>query len=165
MKEIFPNIKSIGVFLIQESNAVTPGLLKEGGKNGIEIIEAVALSSEEVLAATNSIVSRADVLYAPTDNTVASNIEGLIHAANPANTPVLGGAVRTLKKALSRAGFDYYQVGVQTADYVVAILQDAAPGKIDVKFAQGSDLVINKSAAIRLGISYLSVLSRASMIK
>ena len=68
--------------------------------------------------------------------------------------------------AVASLGFDYYQVGVQTADYVVAILQGTAPGKLDVKFAQGSDLVINEDAAIRLGISIPdSVLSRASMIK
>ncbi len=170
MKEIFPNIKSIGVvFNPGESNAVTlVRLLKESAaKNGIEVLEAVALRSDEVLAATNSIASLADVLYAPTDNTIAKNIEGFIHAANRANTPVLGGAVSYVEKgAVASLGFDYYQVGVQTADYVVAILQGTAPGKLDVKFAQGSDLVINEDAAIRLGISIPdSVLSRASMIK
>ena len=170
MKEIFPNIKSIGVvFNPGESNAVTlVRLLKESAaKNGIEVLEAVVLRSDEVLAATDSIASLADVLYAPTDNTVANNIEGLIHAANRANTPVLGGAVSYVEKgAVAGLGFDYYQVGVQTADYVVAILQGTAPGKLDVKFAQGSDLVINKDAAIRLGISIPdSVLSRESMIK
>ena len=74
------------------------------------------------------------------------NIEGFIHAANRANTPVLGGAVSYVEKgAVASLGFDYYQVGVQTADYVVAILQGTAPGKLDVKFAQGSDLGSNEN--------------------
>ncbi|MCV6005100.1 ABC transporter substrate-binding protein, partial [Escherichia coli] len=81
-------------------------------------------------------------------NTVASAIEGMIVAANQAKKPVFGGATSYVEKgAIAGLGFDYYQVGVQTADYVAAILDGQEPGKLDVKVATGSDLVINESAA------------------
>jgi len=91
----------------------------------------------------------------------------MIVAANQAKTPVLGGATSYVEKgAIASLGFDYYQVGVQTADYVAAILEGSTPGSLDVKVAKGSDLVVNKSAATKLGLSIpQSVLDRATSVK
>ncbi|WP_367988560.1 ABC transporter substrate-binding protein [Vibrio sp. NTOU-M3] len=170
IKEIFPNVKSIGVvFNPGEANAVTlVELLKTSAKEqGIKVVEATALKSADVQSATQAIAAKSDVIYAPTDNTVASAIEGMIVAANQAKTPVLGGATSYVEKgAIASLGFDYYQVGVQTADYVAAILEGAEPGTLDVKVAQGSDLVVNKKAAEKLGIALPeSVLDRATSVK
>lgn len=170
IKEIFPNVKSIGVvFNPGEANAVTlVELLKTSAKEqGIKVVEATALKSADVQSATQAIAAKSDVIYAPTDNTVASAIEGMIVAANQAKTPVLGGATSYVEKgAIASLGFDYYQVGVQTADYVAAILEGAEPGTLDVKVAQGSDLVVNKKAAEKLGIVLPeSVLGRATSVK
>ena len=156
IKEVLPNVKSIGVvYNPGEANAVTlVDLLKESAKaKGIEVVEATALKSADVQSATQAIAAKSDIIYAPTDNTVASAIEGMIVAANQAKTPVFGGATSYVEKgAIVGLGFDYYQVGVQTADYVAAILDGQEPGKLDVKVAKGSDLVINQNAADKLGI-------------
>ena len=170
IKEIMPDVKSIGVvFNPGEANAVTlVALLKESAKaQGIEVVEATALKSADVQSATQAIAEKSDVIYAPTDNTVASAIEGMIVAANQAKTPVLGGATSYVDKgAIASLGFDYYQVGVQTADYVAAIIEGSNPGSLDVKVAKGSDLVINTSAATKLSISIpQSVLDRATSVK
>ncbi|UUM31394.1 ABC transporter substrate-binding protein [Vibrio japonicus] len=170
IKEIIPNVKAIGVvFNPGEANAVALiDLLKESAKaKGIEIVEATALKSADVQSATQAIAEKSDVIYAPTDNTVASAIEGMIVAANQAKTPVMAGATSYVEKgAIAGLGFDYYQVGVQTADYVAAILEGSEPGKLDVKVAKGSDLVVNKAAAEKLGITIPdSVLARATSVK
>ncbi|WGW01466.1 ABC transporter substrate-binding protein [Vibrio sp. YMD68] len=170
IKEILPEAKSIGVvYNPGEANAVTlVELLKESAKaQGLEVIEATALKSADVQSATQAIAAKSDVLYAPTDNTVASAIEGMILAANQAKTPVLGGATSYVEKgAIASLGFDYYQVGYQTADYVVAILEGNKPGDLDVKIAKGSDLVVNPAAAKKIGIVIpQSVLDRATSVK
>lgn len=170
IKEILPNAKSIGVvFNPGEANAVAlVDLLKQSAEaQGLKVIEATALKSADVQSATQAIAEKSDVIYAATDNTVASAIEGMIVAANQAKTPVLGGATSYVEKgAIASLGFDYYQVGVQTADYVAAILEGAAPGSLDVKVAKGSDLVVNTSAAKMLGITIpASVLDRATSVK
>ncbi|WP_428772781.1 ABC transporter substrate-binding protein [Vibrio sp.] len=170
IKEILPNVKSIGVvFNPGEANAVTlVDLLKESAKaKGIQIVEATALKSADVQSATQAIAAKSDIIYAPTDNTVASAIEGMIVAANQAKTPVLAGATSYVEKgAIAGLGFDYYQVGVQTADYVAAILEGQAPGSLDVRVAKGSDLMVNQSAAEKLGITIpQSVLDRATSVK
>ena len=170
IKEILPNAKSIGVvFNPSEANAVAlVDLLKQSAEaQGLKVVEATALKSADVQSATQAIAEKSDVIYAATDNTVASAIEGMIVAANQAKTPVLGGATSYVEKgAIASLGFDYYQVGVQTADYVAAILEGAAPGSLDVKVAKGSDLVVNTSAAKMLGITIpASVLDRATSVK
>ncbi|ELA8126600.1 ABC transporter substrate-binding protein [Vibrio parahaemolyticus] len=170
IQEILPQVKSIGVvFNPGEANAVTlVNLLKESAEaKGITVVEATALKSADVQSATQAIAAKSDILYAPTDNTVASAIEGMIVAANQAKKPVFGGATSYVEKgAIAGLGFDYYQVGVQTADYVAAILDGQEPGKLDVKVATGSDLVINESAASKLGIQLpSSVVQRATSMQ
>ncbi|QXC56631.1 ABC transporter substrate-binding protein [Vibrio mimicus] len=170
IKEILPNVKSIGVvYNPGEANAVSlMELLKlSTAKHGIKLVEATALKSADVQSATQAIAEKSDVIYALIDNTVASAIEGMIVAANQAKTPVFGAATSYVDRgAIASLGFDYYQIGVQTADYVAAILEGKDPGTLDVQVAKGSDLVINKAAAEQLGITIPeAVLARATTIK
>ncbi|ENM5773597.1 ABC transporter substrate-binding protein [Vibrio mimicus] len=170
IKEILPNVKSIGVvYNPGEANAVSlMELLKlSAAKHGIKLVEATALKSADVQSATQAIAEKSDVIYALIDNTVASAIEGMIVAANQAKTPVFGAATSYVDRgAIASLGFDYYQIGVQTADYVAAILEGKDPGTLDVQVAKGSDLVINKTAADKLGISIPdAVLARATSTK
>lgn len=170
IKEILPNVKSIGVvYNPGEANAVSlMDLLKlSAAKHGIKLVEATALKSADVQSATQAIAEKSDVIYALIDNTVASAIEGMIVAANQAKTPVFGAATSYVERgAIASLGFDYYQIGVQTADYVVAILEGKEPGSLDVQVAKGSDLMINKTAAEQLGISIPeAVLARATSTK
>ncbi|HGF7192297.1 TPA: ABC transporter substrate-binding protein [Vibrio cholerae] len=170
IKEILPNVKSIGVvYNPGEANAVSlMELLKlSTAKHGIKLVEATALKSADVQSATQAIAEKSDVIYALIDNTVASAIEGMIVAANQAKTPVFGAATSYVERgAIASLGFDYYQIGVQTADYVAAILEGKEPGSLDVQVAKGSDLVINKTAAEQLGITIPeAVLARATSTK
>ncbi|EOX1296888.1 ABC transporter substrate-binding protein [Vibrio cholerae] len=170
IKEILPNVKSIGVvYNPGEANAVSlMELLKlSAAKHGIKLVEATALKSADVQSATQAIAEKSDVIYALIDNTVASAIEGMIVAANQAKTPVFGAATSYVERgAIASLGFDYYQIGVQTADYVAAILEGKEPGSLDVQVAKGSDLMINKTAAEQLGITIPeAVLARATSTK
>lgn len=170
IQEIMPNVKSIGVvYNPGEANAVSlMKLLKEStDKRGIELVEATALKSADVQTATQAIAAKSDIIYALIDNTVASAIEGMIVSANQAKTPVFGAATSYVERgAVASLGFDYYQIGVQTADYVAQILEGTEPGKIDVKVAKGSDLVINATAAKKLGLTIpQTVMDRATSVK
>ncbi|GAL34552.1 ABC transporter substrate-binding protein [Vibrio maritimus] len=170
IQEIMPDVKSIGVvYNPGEANAVSlMKLLKEStDKRGIELVEATALKSADVQTATQAISAKSDIIYALIDNTVASAIEGMIVSANQAKTPVFGAATSYVERgAVASLGFDYYQIGVQTADYVAQILEGTEPGKIDVKVAKGSDLVINATAAKKLGLTIpQTVMDRATSVK
>ncbi|MGB2079461.1 MAG: ABC transporter substrate-binding protein, partial [Vibrio sp.] len=168
MKEFMPNIQSIGaVYNPGEANSVALiNLLKsEAAKRNIQIIESTALKSADVQSATQAIVDKSDVLYAMIDNTVASAIDGMIAAANQAKKPVFAASTTYIESgAVIGLGADYYQVGVQTADYVAAVLEGKKPSELPVQVAKASDLVVNPQAAQQLGIEIpQSILDRAKV--
>ncbi|WP_415720977.1 ABC transporter substrate-binding protein [Photobacterium ganghwense] len=169
MQELLPGMKSVGViFNPGEANAVAlVELLRNAAKErGLMVVEGTALKSADVQAAAQIVAAKADVIYAPTDNTVASAIDGLVNAGNQNNTPVIGASTTYIESgALAALGFDYYQVGIQTADYVDAILKGKKVSELPVKVARGSDLALNQKAADKLGITFpASVLERATSV-
>lgn len=169
MQELIPNLTAIGVvYNPGEANGVAlVELLKKAAKaKNIKVVEGSALKSADVQSAARIIASKVQVIYAPTDNTVASAIDALIGVANQAKIPVVGGSTSFVERgAVASLGFDYYQVGVQTADYVDAVLQGKSPADMAVKFAKGSDLFLNIKVAEKLGISMSDeMLKRASNI-
>ncbi|NOH32218.1 ABC transporter substrate-binding protein [Vibrio chagasii] len=166
IKELLPEANSIGVvYNPAESNAVAlVALLKKASRDfGYELHTEKALTIDDVESKAESLAKRSDVIYALTDNTVASGVEGLIEAANQEGTPVVAGATSYVGKgAIAGLGLDYYDVGVQTADYVAAILNGQKPGKLSVKTAQSSQLVVNLEAARELGVTVPnSIIERA----
>lgn len=170
IQEIMPAVKSIGVvYNPGEANSVSlMQLLKvSAAKAGIKVVEATALKSADVQSATRAIAAKSDIIYALINNTVASAIEGMVVAANQAKTPVFGAATSYVKRgAIASLGFDYYQIGQQTAEYVVDILNGKQPGDMAVRVAKGSDLILNQTAAKKLGITIpQSVLARATKVE
>ena len=157
MRDILPGLKTIGVvYNPGEANSVSlvELLKKEAAMRSLQVIEGTATRTSEVQTATQAVAPRVDIIYGITDNTVASAIAALIDVANTAKTPVFGAATPYVESgAIASIGFDYYQVGYQTADYVVKILQGAKPSELPVKVAKGTDIVVNPKAAEKLGIT------------
>lgn len=163
MMSIVPSAKTIGVvYNPGEANSISlVELLKEAaGQRGLSVAEGSATRSSEIATATQGIASEADIIYAITDNTLASAVGAMIGAANDAGVPVFAAETSFVDEgAVAAVGFDYYQIGYQTADYVVEILKGKDPGRIPARVATGTDIVINTGAASRLGITLPDVLT------
>ena len=95
-----------------------------------------------------------DALYVPTDNMVVSGISSLIKVANDKTIPVIaadsgaveGGAAATI-------GIDYEELGRQTGEMALRILQDGAdPAETAVETASEYTYVINEDAVKAQGI-------------
>lgn len=169
IKEITPDAKSIGfIYNTAEANSVSTlaALKEEAAKAGLEVIESVATKSAEVQGAARALVGRADVIYIPTDNTIVSAFEAAVGVAEEAKLPLYAGDTDSVARgALAALSFNYFDVGRQTGDVVVRVLKGEAPGEIPVKVAAGTDLVINKSAAGKMGVTFSdAVLSRANEV-
>lgn len=162
IREILPEAKTIGVvYNPGEANGVSlvNALKAAAPAEGFTVIEAAANRSSEVQSAAQGLGPRVDVIYAPTDNTVASAIAGLVEGARASETPVIGGETSFVDAgAIAALGFDYYQVGVQTADFVVRILKGEKPGDIPARVAVGTDLKVNVEAAKGFGIEFSEAL-------
>lgn len=169
IKEITPEAKSIGfLYNTAEVNSISTlaALKEEAAKAGLEVIESVATKSSEVQGAARALVGRVDVLYIPTDNTIVSAFEAAVGVAEEAKLPLYAGDTDSVPRgALAALGFNYFDVGKQTGAVVVRVLKGEAPGDIPVRVAAGTDLVINKTAAEKIGLTFPeTVLSRATRV-
>jgi putative ABC transport system substrate-binding protein len=169
IKEILPNTKSIGyLYNSGEANSVSllAVLKTEAEKAGLTVVESAATKSAEVQGAARALVGRADVIYIPTDNTIISALEGAVAVAEEAKLPLFTADTDSVSRgAVAALGFNYHDVGKQTGDIVVRILKGENPGDIAVKVAAGTDLVINKTAAAKMGVTFPeSVTGRATRV-
>ncbi|WP_113447435.1 ABC transporter substrate-binding protein [Rhizobium cremeum] len=167
IKEITPNAKSIGfIYNSAEANSVSTlaALKAEAEKAGLTVVESVATKSAEVQGATRALVGRADVIYIPTDNTIVSAFEAAVGVAEEAKIPLYAGDTDSVSRgALAALGFNYFDVGKQTGEVVARVLKGEKPGDIAVRVAAGTDLVINKAAAAKMGVTFPeSVTNRAT---
>ncbi|EJT03530.1 ABC transporter substrate-binding protein [Rhizobium sp. CCGE 510] len=169
IKEILPDVKTIGyLYNSGEANSVSllAVLKSEAEKAGLKVVESAATKSAEVQGGARALVGRADVIYIPTDNTIISALEGAVAVAEESKLPLFTADTDSVSRgSIAALGFNYYDVGKQTGEIVVRVLKGENPGDIAVKTAAGSDLVVNKAAAAKMGVTLpQSVLSRATKV-
>ena len=169
IKEIMPNAKGLGViFNPGEANSVTLVKLleKEAPAHGLELIEAVAPRSSDVLAAAQSLIGQVDAIYVPTDNTVVTALEAIVKVGTDNQLPVFAGDTDSVPRgAVAALGFNYYDVGRQTGKIVARVLKGEKPGDIPVESVQTTQLFVNPGAAEAMGIKIPdAVIKRAKVV-
>ncbi|WP_343313053.1 ABC transporter substrate-binding protein [Brucella sp. BE17] len=167
IKEIMPDIKKLGyLYNSGETNSVSllAALKEAASAEDIEIVESAATKSAEVKGAAQALSGRADAMYVPTDNTIVSALESAVGVAEESKMPLFTADTDSVKRgAMAALGFNYYDVGKQTGAVVVKILNGEKPGDIGVDIAKGTDLVINLSAAKKMGVEIpKAVIDRAT---
>jgi len=107
-----------------------------------------------------------DAIYVPTDNTVVSALEAAIAVADENDIPLYSGDTDSVERGtLASIGFNYYDVGVETGKVVARVLKGEKPGDIDVTFATGTNLFVNKTAAEKMGVTIPdAVIKRATKV-
>ena len=169
IKEILPNVKTIGyLYNSGEANSVSllAVLKAEAEKAGLTVVESAATKSAEVQGAARALVGKADAIYVPTDNTIISALEGAVGVAEESKLPLFTADTDSVTRgSLAALGFNYHDVGKQTGEIVVRILKGENAGDIPVRVAAGSDLVVNKAAAAKMGVTLPeAVLKRANRV-
>jgi putative ABC transport system substrate-binding protein len=157
IKQLVPDVKTIGLlYNAGETNSVT---LVEKEKTaaaamGLQVVEATAANSSEVLAAAQSLVGRVDAISVLTDNTVVSALESVIKVCQDNKIPLIAGDIDSVKAgAVAAYAFDYHDHGVQAGKVAVQILQGTPISQIPVQYAQNLQLAINLSAATAMGVT------------
>ncbi len=169
MKEFLPELQRIGIpFNPGEANSVAiVEAMKAAAKDmGIEVIESAAPKSSDVMIAAKQLVGKADAIYCSTDNTIISAFESVVKVGIDAQIPVFAADTASVERgAVAAVGYDYADLGRQTGELVLRVLQGENPGSIDVKMAEGTDLFINTKMAQRMGVSIpQSVQQRANKV-
>ncbi len=154
---ITPNVKTIGaLYNSGETNSISVinDLKEYAAKNGLTVVEATVSNSSEVQQATASLAGKADAIFSPIDNTIASAMPVVAQVANQAKIPVYVGADSMVKDGgLATCGINYVELGQETANIAAQILEGANPGDIPVKTMKDMQIYLNKTTADAIGVT------------
>jgi len=157
-KRITPNIKTIGaLYNSGEANSVSVvNSLKEyASKNGMTVVEGTVTNTSEVQQVAQSLVRKADALFSPIDNTVASAMPVVAQVANAAKKPVYVGADSMVKDGgLATFGINYQILGQETADMAIEIFNGKKPADMPVKTIDATYIYLNKDTAATIGVTF-----------
>ncbi|WP_341728016.1 ABC transporter substrate-binding protein [Brooklawnia sp.] len=156
IKQIVPDAKTVGILYSsgEVNSAVQVELAREAAAaDGLEVVEKTITTTSEVLQAAQSL--DVDAIYLPTDNNVIAGLDSVLQVAEERKIPVIAGETESVSKgALITYGLDYYELGKQTAAMAVKILTEGAdPATMPVESQKDPQLVINTTAAERMGVT------------
>ena len=155
-EELTPGFETIGtLYNSSETNSVaTVEKLKEYAEaNGFKVIETAITSANEIQTAAQSLAKKCDIVFSPTDNTVASSIATANEVFTKAEIPFYVGADSMVKDgAFATSGVDYEYLGQQTAQMVAEVLNGADTADMPVRTMDKTGIYINSDTAAALGI-------------
>lgn len=127
LKEIIPNAKKVGILYCssEPNSAYQSKLMQEAlKKDGIAYKEYTAADSNEIQSITTTACDECDVLYVPTDNTMASSVNTIKNVAIPAGIPMIAGRKGICAAGVATLSIDYYNLGCQTGEMAYDILKN-----------------------------------------
>ena len=166
-EEITPGFKTIGaLYNSSEKNSVSAieSLKEYAAANDYEVIESAITSANEIQPAAQNLAKKCDIVFSPTDNTVASSIATANQVFIESKVPFYVGADSMVKDgAFATYGVDYEYLGQQTAKMIIEIINGADPATMPVRTMDEMAIYINSQTAADLGIKIpASVLEKAT---
>ncbi|MGE5654187.1 MAG: ABC transporter substrate-binding protein [Bacillota bacterium] len=157
VKQLSPSAKKIGIpYNAGETNAlVQVKIARQAASNlGLELVEVTVTNTNDVAQAVQSLVGRVDALYIPSDNTVVSAFASVLKVAEKAKLPTIcAGSDIVQQGGLATWGIDYYQLGRQTGEMAIRIINGQKPAVMPIESLKDVRLVINKAAAEKIGLT------------
>lgn len=140
IKELFPDAKNVGIlYCSAEANSqYQADVIKEELKElGMECEFYTFVDTNDVATVTTKAADQSDVIYVPTDNTVASNTGVIDNICRPAGVPIVAGESGICSGCgVATLSIDYYDLGSTTGEMAYDILvKDADITTMEVKFA------------------------------
>ena len=157
LHELFPDAKKVGlIYCSAEANSqyqvdTVKAALEELGYT----CEYYAFSdSNDLSSVTTTAANDSDVIYVPTDNTVASNTEIINNICLPAKVPVITGEEGICAGCgVATLSIDYYDLGVTTGKMAVKILKDGEDiSQMPIEYAPNFTKEYNKDICEELGV-------------
>ena len=113
--------------------------------------------TSDLSAVTQEAVDFSDVIYVPTDNTVANNATTIDSFARPAGVPIIAGESGICSGCgIATMSIDYYDLGYATGEMAVRILRDGEDiTKMPIEYAPEVTYLYNEEICKELGITPL----------
>ncbi len=170
-KELSPSAKNIGIlYNTSESNSEIQ--IREAQISAeeldLKIITVGVNTINDIPQALDSILPKIDGLYIITDNTVASSIPLIVEKTSSQKIPTVSAYSSAVEEGLLvTKGFQYYDLGKQTAVMAKKILVDELPiSQIPVETCETLELLYNPTMANTLNLPVdFGILSKAKPVK
>ena len=162
LKKLLPNLKKVGIMYttnernsevqVEEAEAVFKAA-------GIETITKGISSTNDVQDTTRSLMSQAEVLFIPADNTIVSAINLVTDLSKEMKVPVVGVAVDVVDDGvLFTYGADFEALGRQTAKLAIRIMNGEKVGDIPAEQPEVLNVAVNEEMAKSLDIDITPIL-------
>ena len=151
-----PGIQTVGL-LYSTSEVNSAPAIEEAkaylDEKGISYLEKTGTTSDEIIAAVNSMLGQVDAVFTPTDNAVQAAELAIAPILAEAGIPHYAGADSFVRNgAFATCGVNYTDLGTQTADLALEVLQTGEfPEYVTVS---GDIITVNTDAASTLGLDY-----------
>ena len=158
LQEIFPDAKNVGLlYCSSEANSQyqIDVMTDELTKLGYTCTAYSFSDSNDLSTVTSTAAASSDVIYVPTDNTVAANTGIIDNICRPARVPVVAGeegicsGCGTVTLSIS-----YYDIGYKTGEMAAEILAEGADiSTMPIEYAPQVTKKYNKTICDELGIA------------
>lgn len=160
VKEWFPDAKNVGLlFCSGEANSryqidmIKPHL----EALGFSCTEFAFSDSNDLATVTTNACQNSDVIYVPTDNTVADNTGIIANIAIPANVPVIAGEEATCSGCgVATLSISYEELGQTTGEMAYEVLVKGADiSSMPIQFAPSVTKKYNPTICEQMGLTPL----------
>ncbi len=158
IKELFPDAKTVGIlYCSAEPNSKYQATKIEEAldADGIAYKEYTASDSNDITSVVQNAVSEVDVIYIPTDNTMANNTETINNITLPAGIPVIAGEEGICSGCgVATLSISYYDIGYKAGQMAYDILVNGADiTTMDIETAPQVTKEYNADICEQLGIT------------
>ncbi len=140
IKELCPDAKTVGIIYCSgepNSKYQSDVITVELKKLGFEVKEYTFTDSNDIASVVTNAADNCDVLFAPTDNTVANNAEAIANIIEPAGISLVAGESGICKGCgIATLSISYYDIGYKAGEMAYEILvNNADPATMKVEYA------------------------------
>lgn len=155
--ELFPEAKTVGlVYCSSEVNSLyqVNAVQEYLSAKGVKAQEYSFSDSTDIVFALEKACDETEVIYLPTDNTLASCIESADAICRMAKIPVITGEKAMCQTAgVATLSIDYYNLGRKTGEMAYSILVEGADiSQMPIEYADIATKLYNKEICDEFGI-------------
>ena len=141
IKELCPDAKTVGIlYCSAEANSVYQATVvaEELQKLGYTTKEFTAADTNDIASVTQTACDQSDLIYIPTDNTMASATGTIDPITSAAKKPVITGEEGIAKGCgVATLSISYYSLGYKTGQMAAEILRDGKnPAEMPIAYAE-----------------------------
>ena len=161
---LFPDASKVGIlYCSAESNSsIQAELAREACTElGLEATDFTVSSTNEIQTVVESMVGKVDVIFAPTDNTIANGMATVSMIATDNGLPVICGESGMVEAGgLATYGIDYYKLGYMAGEMAVDILVNGKnPAEMPIQYQPSDEyeLTVNEEIAAKLNVDLSAI--------